>query len=72
LLIEQLLHGEFEDRLDALVEHPALAVPERTFLQAQLAKQRGDDEAASRLIREFLIKLPGHGEFLAFAQEISA
>lgn len=72
LLLERLVDGDYEDRLDILVEHPALAGPERTFLQARLAEHRGDRDSARRLVRECLTALPGHRGFLALAKEIGA
>jgi hypothetical protein len=41
LLVERLSGSEDEDLLDRLVDHPALAGPERTRLRAQLASRRG-------------------------------
>lgn len=72
LLLAQLADGDYEDRLDVLVEHFALAGPERTFLQARLAERRGDHDSARRLVRTCLTALPGHREFLAFAEDIGA
>jgi len=72
LLLERLAGGEYEDRLDVLVEHRALAGPERTFLQARLMERRGDRDRARGLVRECLTALPGHRQFLAFAGEIGA
>ncbi len=48
LLLERLAGSEAEDHLDRLVSHPALGGPEHTFLQARLARQRGDTAAARR------------------------
>lgn len=70
LLLDRLADGDYEDRLDILVEHPALAGPERTFLQARLAARRGDRDGARRLVRNCLTALPGHRGFLAFADEL--
>lgn len=70
LLLARLVDGDYEDRLDILVEHRALAGPERTFLQANLAERRGDRDGARRLVRTCLTALPGHRKFLAFAREI--
>ncbi len=72
MLLERLADGDYEDRLDVLVDHPALAGPERTFLQARLAEQRGDRDRARVLVGTCLRALPGHREFLTFAGEIGA
>lgn len=72
LLLARLADGDYEDRLDILVEHPALAGPESTFLRARLAERRGNRDCARRLVRKCLTALPGHPEFLAFAGEIGA
>jgi hypothetical protein len=72
LLLARLADGDYEDRLDILVEHRALAGPERTFLQARLVERRGDRDGARRLVHKCLTALPGHPEFLAFAGEIGA
>lgn len=72
LLLERLADGDYEDRLDILVQHPALAGPERTFLQARLVARRGDSDRARLLIRKCLTALPGHPEFWAFAEEVGA
>ncbi len=72
LLLERLAGSEAEDHLDRLVSHPALGGPERTFLQARLARQRGDADAARKLIRDCLRELPGHQGFASFAAEVGA
>lgn len=72
LLLERLADSEAEDRLDRLVNHPALDGPEMLFLQAQLAHQRGDVTGARDLVHQSLERLPGHQEFLDFATEIGA
>jgi hypothetical protein len=54
LLLDRLSGSEDEDLLDRLVEHRALAGPERTFLRAQLAHRRGDDETARKLVHDSL------------------
>jgi hypothetical protein len=60
LLLDRLSGSEDEDLLDRLVVHRALVGPESTFLQAQLARRRGDDEAARKLVHDSLVGLPGH------------
>lgn len=72
LLVDRLIGSEHEPLLDRLVEHPALAGPERTFLQAQLAHRRGDDETARKLVHDSLEKLPGHPDFHDLARRIGA
>jgi hypothetical protein len=72
LLLDRLIGSEAEDRLDRLVSHPALAGPELTFLQARLARERGDLNGARKLVRDCLEDLPGHGGFADFAAEIGA
>lgn len=46
LLIGRLSASDHEDLLDRLVEHPALAGKGRIFLQAHLARERGELETA--------------------------
>lgn len=64
--------SEDEDLLDRLVDHRALAGPERTFLQAQLAHRRGDDETARKLVHDSLEGLPGHPASHDLARRIDA
>jgi hypothetical protein len=72
LLVERLAGSDYEERLDRLVLHPALAGPERTFLQARLAQERGEHETARSLVQQCLTSLPGHRVFHRFAEEIGA
>ncbi|HVD02761.1 MAG TPA: hypothetical protein VNF75_01270 [Candidatus Dormibacteraeota bacterium] len=72
LLLDRLFGSEAEDSLDRLARHPALAGPELLFYQAQLAHRRGDLASARTLVHASLEQLPGHSEFLEFAQEIKA
>lgn len=72
LLLDRLRGSEEEDLLDRLVGHRALAGPERTFLQAQLAHRRGDDETARKLVHDSLEGLPGHPAFHDLARRIDA
>lgn len=71
-LLDRLFGSEAEDRLDRLATHPAFDGPEKTFLEAHLARQRGDVDTARALIQKCLAQLPGHQGFLAFATEIGA
>jgi hypothetical protein len=70
LLIERLIGSAHEDLFDRLVTHEALAGPEVTFLQARLAREHGDEEAARRLVKRCLASLPGHRDFQRFAPDI--
>ncbi len=70
LVVDRLIGSEVEDRLDRLVEHPALGGPDLWFLQAHVARHRGDIDSARRLVHRSLEKLPGHDGFLGFAHEI--
>jgi len=70
LLLERLADSEAEDRLGRLASHRALGGPGRMFLQARLARQRGDAAAARKLIRDCLRELPGEQDFARFAAEI--
>ena len=70
LLVARLVGSEHEGLLDRLVEHPALGGPELTFLQARLARERGQQEEAAALIARCLKTLPGHPEFRTFAAEL--
>jgi hypothetical protein len=72
MLLDRLLHSEAEGLLDRLTVHPTLTGPELTFLQAQLAYQRGDAEHARKLAHACLEKLPGHPGFHDFADRIGA
>jgi hypothetical protein len=72
LLLARLSGSEDEDLLDRLVDHRALAGPERTFLQAQLAHRRGDDETARKLTHDSLEGMPGHPDFHDLARRIDA
>ena len=72
LLLDRLVGSEDEDLLDRLVGHTALAGPEQTFLQAQLAHRRGDDETARKLVHDSLEGLPGHPDFHDLARRIGA
>jgi len=72
MLLDKLADSEAEDRLDRLVDHPALGGPELVFLRARLAHQRGDLTNARDLVHEGLQRLPGHQEFLDFATAIDA
>jgi hypothetical protein len=72
LLLERLAGSEAEDRLDRLASHQGLGGPDRTYLQAQLARQRGDIPAARTLIADCVRELTGEQDFARFAAEISA
>lgn len=72
LLLERLAGSEAEDRLGRLASHRALGGPDRTFLQARLARQRGDTAAARKLIAGCLRELPGDQDFARFAAKIGA
>ena len=72
LLLDRLVGSEDEELLDRLAAHPALAGPERTFVQAQLAHRRGDDETARKLVHDSLEGLPGHPDFHDLARRIGA
>jgi len=72
ILLDRLSGSEDEALLDRLVEHRALAGPERMFLQAQLAHRRGDDQTARKLVHHSLERLPGHRDFHDLARHIDA
>lgn len=72
MLLDQLLGSDHEDRLDRIIEHPALTGPEQAFLQARLTELRGERDAARALVRQCLAALPGHPGFRAFAERIGA
>lgn len=72
LLLDRLDGSEAADRLDQLASHPALGGPELTFVQAKVARRRGDAEAARKLARAGLEDLPRHEGLLGFATEIGA
>lgn len=70
VLVARLTGPEHEALVDRLSTHPAFAGPELAFLQAQVARERGDLEAARTLVRKSLRSLPGHPDFLALADEL--
>lgn len=72
MLLDHLIHSEYEPLLDRLVGHPGLAGPELTFLQARLAHLRGDDSTARRLVTTCRRRLPGHPDFREFARVLGA
>ena len=72
LLVGRLAGSDHEGFLDRLVTHPAMAGPELTFLQARLARERGELDTAGALVKRCLTSLPGHSEFRTFADEIGA
>jgi hypothetical protein len=72
MLLDRLIGTDSEDILDRLTTYPALGGPELIFFQAQLARRRGDVDRATELIHGCLSKLPGHQEFITFAQDIGA
>lgn len=72
MLLDRLADSEADGLLDRLTIHPALTGPELTFLQAQLAYQRGDVDHARQLLHGCLEKLPGHRGFHDFAERIGA
>jgi hypothetical protein len=72
MLIERLIGSDHEELLDRLVTHEALGGPEVLFLQARLARERGELEAARSLVRRCLASLPGHRDFQAFASDVGA
>ncbi len=72
LLLEWLDLREAGQRLDRIASHPALTSPEADFMKARISRLRDDNEGARRLIQACLERLPGHREFIAFAQEVGA
>lgn len=72
LLLERLAGSDAEDRLGRLASHRALGGPDRTFLQARLARLHGDTAAARKLITDCLRELPGDEDFASFAAEAGA
>lgn len=72
LLLAYLPGSDAEACLDRLVKHPALEGPELTFVAAQLAHLRGQDDRARKLAEQCLSDQPGNTEFADFAVEIGA
>lgn len=72
LLLERLDLRESGQRLDCIASHSALTSPEADFMKARISRLRDDNEDARRLIQACLERLPGHREFIAFAQEVGA
>jgi hypothetical protein len=72
MLLDQFADTEVEHLLDRVVGHAVFGGPELLYLQSRLAHQRGDLDGARALVHEALTTLPGHSEFLDFADEIGA
>jgi hypothetical protein len=72
LLLERLDLCEAGQRLDRIASHPALTSAEADFMQARISRLRGDVEGSRRLIEACLERMPGHREFIAFAQLLGA
>lgn len=72
LLVERLTGSEHQQLLDRLVTHKALAGPDLTFLQARLARERGDVHTARTLAQRCLTSSPGDRQYRAFAEEVGA
>jgi hypothetical protein len=72
LLVERLVGAESEALLDRLVAHPALHGAELTFVQARLVDLRGEADRARQLMHDCLTELPGHRDFLDFAERVGA
>lgn len=70
LLLNHLVGGEGEDRLERLIATPALAGPEVLLLAARLAWRRGELSQARQMAAELIQKVPRHPEFLAFARQL--
>lgn len=70
LLVQRLVGSEQEELLDRLATHPALAGPNSTFLQAHLARERGQEETALTLVQDCLAALPGHPDYRSFAEQL--
>jgi hypothetical protein len=71
LLLPRLV-DEDDTAADRLAHHPALGGPHLAFLQAQLARLRGDVDQARKLVHEALTYEPGNTDFLAVADEIGS
>lgn len=71
-LLDRLDDAETADRLDRLVQHPALESAELTLVRAHLAQRRGDLIGARDLVRTVLAALPGHSGALNFAAQVGA
>lgn len=63
VLLERLHDAEALALLTRLAAHPALAGPEQTYLEAELAYRNGDAVRAQQLIGRCLDTLPGHERF---------
>jgi hypothetical protein len=72
LLLDRFGGSPDEALLDRLAGHPALGGPEQEYFRARLAYSREDLPAARRLIYQALETLPGHQDFLDFAEDIDA
>ena len=72
LLVGRLFGSENEELLDRLHQPAGIERHPFMFLQARLARERGELETAGALVKRCLTSLPGHPEFRIFAEEISA
>ena len=72
LLLDKLIDYDTADRLERLVDHPALGGPELTFVKARLAHWQGATSQARGLVYECLEELPDASEVHDFAAEIGA
>lgn len=69
ILLPRLIEDD-DTAADRLVTHPALGGPDLTFLQARLARLRGDLAQARKLVQAALAEQPGNTDFLALAAEV--
>ena len=72
MLLDRFAGTPEDELLDRLVESPALAGPELTFLRASIAERRGAVGQAATLVTECLTELPGHRGYLDFAVRVGA
>ena len=72
MMLQHLLGGEGEGRLDKLAASDAISGPQVLFVRARLALGRGEVSEARRMAGDLVQKAPGQPEFLDLARELEA
>ena len=70
MLIQHLLGGEGEDRLEQIVASQAISGPQVLFISARLALGRGEVAGARQMAVNLIQMAPGQPEFLGLAREL--
>jgi hypothetical protein len=70
MMLQHLLGGEGEDRMERLVASQAISGPKVLFIRARLALGRGEVAKARQMAGALIHKAPGQPEFLDLAREL--